>query len=102
MTTGSGRTRSDCEPWRATIEAALDQGLTAVRIHQDLVRDHGFNGSYQTVKRFVRRCAATLELPFRRLECGPGEELQVDFGKGAWVLEDGRKRRPHLFRAVLS
>jgi hypothetical protein len=36
------------------------------------------------------------------MECAPGEEMQVDFGTGAWVVEDGHRRRPHLFRAVLS
>jgi hypothetical protein len=54
------------------------------------------------VKRFVRRLAQRTEPPFRRLECAAGQELQVDFGQGAWVLEQGRRRRPHLFRAVLS
>jgi hypothetical protein len=38
----------------------------------------------------------------RRLECAPGEEMQVDFGQGAWIEADGKRRRPHLFRAVLS
>lgn len=42
------------------------------------------------------------DLPFRRLECAPGEEMQVDFGQGAWIEADGKRRRPHLFRAVLS
>jgi transposase len=102
VTTGSEGGRSTCAPWRTMIEAFLDQGLSAVRIHQDLVREHGFPGGYEAVKRYVRRSAARLELPFRRMECQPGEELQVDFGAGAWVIEDGRKRRPHLFRAVLS
>ena len=32
----SGR-RSLCEPWRAQIEAAVTLGLSAIRIHQDLV-----------------------------------------------------------------
>jgi hypothetical protein len=36
------------------------------------------------------------------MECAPGEELQVDFGQGAWVIENGKRRRPHLFRGVLS
>jgi hypothetical protein len=36
------------------------------------------------------------------VECAPGEELQVDFGQGAWIEADGKRRRPHLFRAVLS
>jgi len=28
--------------------------------------------------------------------------MQVDFGQGAWVIEKGKRRRPHLFRIVLS
>ena len=102
VTTGSERGRSSCEPWRSVIEAAVDRGLSAVRIHHDLIGDHGFEGCYEAVKRFVRRYAAERNLPFRRMECAPGEEMQVDFGTGAWVVEDGHRRRPHLFRAVLS
>jgi transposase len=93
---------SRCEPHRAVIMAALERGLTAQRIHQDLCTEHGFRGSYESVKRFVRRMGATLPLPFRRLECAAGEEMQVDFGQGAWIEADGKRRRPHLFRAVLS
>ena len=26
----------------------------------------------------------------------------MDFGKGAWVLVEGKRKRPHLFRIVLS
>src|ERR1035441_6625151 len=94
--------QSLCKTFSAQIEAGLQTGLTAQRIHQDLVQDHGFSGSYQSVKRYVRRFASSQELPFRRMECAPGEEMQVDFGQGAWVVEDGKRRRPHLFRAVLS
>lgn len=93
---------SRCEPHREVIAAALERGLTAQRIHQDLCAEHGFTGSYESVKRFVRRMGATLPLPFRRMECAPGEELQVDFGQGAWIEADGKRCRPHLFRAVLS
>lgn len=82
--------------------AAVSAGLSATRIHQDLVREHGFAGSYESVKRSVRALAQQLELPHRRLECAPGEEMQVDFGQGAWIEADGKRRRPHLFRAVLS
>lgn len=101
-TPGSARCRSHCEPWREFIEGSVDQGLSAVRIHQDLVREHSFGSGYEAVKRFVRRYAARIDLPYRRLECAPGEEIQVDFGSGAWVVEDGRRRRPHIFRCVLS
>ena len=76
---------------------------SARRIHQDLTTEHGFTGSYYSVRRFVRHLEETVELPFRRLECGPGEEAQVDFGSGApLILPDGKRRRTHVFRIVLS
>jgi transposase len=94
---------SECEPWRQAIHDKIDLGLTAQRIFQDLVAEHGFAGSYYSVRRFVRHLEARQEFPFRRLECGPGEEAQVDFGTGAWIQQDaGRRRRPHVFRIVLS
>jgi transposase len=99
---GVGRP-SDCEAHRGLIVAWLDQGLSAQRIYQDLVAEHGFHGSYYSVRRFVRHFERRTELPMRRLECGPGEEVQVDFGTGAAVLlAAGQRRRPHVFRVVLS
>jgi Integrase core domain len=51
----------------------------------------------------VHRLEPTRELPFRRLECGPGDEAQVDFGTGAPVVgPDGKRRKTHVFRIVLS
>jgi transposase len=102
----SSRTRgrlSDCEPWRDIIRSKCNQGLSAQRIYQDLTSEHGFQGSYYTVRRFVRRLEPVHELPFRRLECEPGDEAQVDFGTGAPViLPDGKRRKTHVFRVVLS
>jgi transposase len=91
-----------CEPWRVQIEQGLAQGLTVQRLYQDLVIERQFAGSYHAVRRFVAGLVGQLELPYRRLECAPGQEVQVDFGRGAWVIEAGQRRRPHLFRAVLS
>ncbi len=91
-----------CEPWKDVIVAALEQQLSAKRIHQDLVRDHGFVGAYQSVKRYVRKLERAAPVPYRRMEFAPGEQMQVDFGLGAWIRqEDGRRRRPHVFRAVM-
>jgi transposase len=99
---GPGRP-SDCAPWHDTIRAKLDAGLTAQRIYQDLVSEHGYAGSYYSVRRFVRRLEPTPALPMRRLEVSPGEEAQVDFGTGApLVMPDGKRRRTHVFRIVLS
>ncbi|UCD51712.1 MAG: IS21 family transposase [Phycisphaerales bacterium] len=100
---GSAGRRSKCEPFREVILGKLEQGLTAQRIWQDLADEHDFTGSYLSVQRFVRRLQAASPLPFRRMECAPGEEAQVDFGTGAPVVQpDGRRKRPHLFRIVLS
>jgi transposase len=94
---------SQCHSHRQLIEAKLDQGLSVKRIHQDLVADHGFAGSYHSVRRFVLRLGKKTPLPFRRMETLPGEEAQIDFGTGAPVVgADGKKRRPWMFRIVLS
>jgi transposase len=101
LTGFSGR-QSLCLPWQEKIEAAAMAGLSAQRIYQDLVCDYQFGGSYHSVQRFVRRLLHSQPVPFVRMEVGPGEEAQVDFGQGAWVLVNGRRKRPHLFRVVLS
>jgi transposase len=92
-----------CVSFAEQIMAAVQAGLSAQRIYQDLVRDHGFGGGYGSVKRFVRRITQRYALPFRRLECAAGDEMQIDFGGGAKTTTiGGAVRRPHLFRAVLS
>jgi transposase len=96
-------TASLCEPYRPIIEAKLAAGLTAQRIFQDLVREHGFTAKYHSVRRFVQRLDGGRPLPFRRIECAAGDEVQVDFGTGAPIVgPDGRRRRTHVFRIVLS
>ncbi len=94
---------SGCEPWRELITAKANQGLSAQRVYQDLVAEYGYAGSYYAVRRFVRRLERAHELPFRRIECDPGDEAQVDFGTGAPLVgPDGRRRKTHVLRVVLS
>jgi transposase len=103
---------SKCGPFRKIIIEALERGLSRQRIWQDLKQDHGFDGGYDSVKRFVRHLNAATPLPFRRMECAPGEEAQVDFGTGALVVIPAgqplpisvrtRRRKTHVFRIVLS
>lgn len=96
-------TRSKCEPLRKQILEKLELELSAQRIYQDLVTEEEFPGSYESVKRYVRKLEAAKPLPFRRMECRAGEECQVDFGQGAWVQDHtGKRKRPWLFRIVLS
>jgi hypothetical protein len=86
---------SECEPFREQILAKVEQGLEAVRIHQDLVEDHReIAPSYYSVRRFIARLRRKTPLPFRRMETAPGEEAQVDFDSGALVrMADGKFRR---------
>lgn len=102
VATGS---RSRCEPWREVIEAAVEAGLTAERIWQDLRSVHGFDGAYNSVKRFVAGLRSSQPRRVWRVECEPGEEVQVDFMRGPMLPDParpGKRRRCWLLRSVLS
>src|SRR5580765_7511535 len=95
---GPRRQASLCEPWRQVILGKLELGLTAQRIFQDLVSEHGFTAKYHSVRRFVKGLVHKQALPFRRMECEAGEEVQVDFGTGIPIRQpDGKRRRTHVF-----
>ena len=94
---------SQCKPFRKVVQDKLQSGLSRQRIYQDLRDEHGFEGSYYSVRRFVKRLGQDSPIPFRRMECLPSEQAQVDFGSAAPVLRpDGKRKRPHVFRIVLS
>ncbi|WP_307261447.1 IS21 family transposase [Oligosphaera ethanolica] len=95
--------RSGCAQYASEILAAHAQGLSGRRIYQDL-GDAGFTGSYASVKRFLQRNRETSPpVPFRRLIKLAGQEMQVDYGQGAWVRDErGRRRKTHLLCCVLS
>jgi len=94
---------SSCEPHRAFIEEQLRRRRNAMAIWQDLVDRHGFDGAYNSVKRFVRRLCTGEPEQFDRLEFLPGEESQVDYGEGALTRVPGtdRYRKPRLFVMTL-
>jgi transposase len=102
--TGSAGPVSNAAPWRELILAKYAQGLSARRIHQDLVVEAGAAKlSYDSVRRLLKRIGASRPAPMRRLECEPGQEAQIDFGTGAPVIGlDGKRHRTHVFRIVLS
>jgi transposase len=96
---------SACEAYRELVELGLRRGRNAMAIWQDLVSDHGFAGSYQTVKRFVRK----LRGPQGPEAVGiiltaAGEEAQVDYGSGPMVRDpqNGKYRRTRLFVLTLG
>ena len=100
--------------FEALIEASLraDLGLKATVIHERLVAEHQFNGSYQRVKMFCAgarpRIAAELEEDddnplfgfHRRFETTPGAQAQVDWGEEGDLFGTGVK--VYSFHMVLS
>ena len=96
---------SFCEPYRAIIEDELGCGRNAMGIWQHLVDRHGFTGSYQSVKRFVRRQSGPrAKVAHPVIETAPGEEAQVDYGQGSLVRDPrtGKYRRTRLFVMTLG
>ena len=96
--------QSACEPCRHIIEAAVDKGLSAQRIWQDLKEDYHFSHGYCSVKRFIRKLKRRRPEVAAVMEHPPGDEAQVDFFQGPPTLdpESGRWRRPWIFRMTLS
>src|SRR5215469_10491021 len=99
-------TASACEPFREAIELGLSRGRNAMAIWQDLVADTGFSGSYQTVKRFVRKMRGNQPAQARSvILTAPGEEAQVDYGSKGPMVRDaqtGKYRRTRLFVMTLG
>ena len=96
------KSASHCVAFHELILLKLEQGFTAQRIYQDLRDEHGFAAKYHSIRRYIAKLGKSTELPFRRMEVGPGEQLQVDFGLGAPCLDSsGKLRRTYVLRAEL-
>lgn len=97
-------TASACQPFHEVIAAALARGRNAKAIWQDLVDQHGFTASYQSVKRFVHKQQLTTPEPRAVILAAPGEEGQVDYGDGPMVRDPltAKYRRTRLFVFTLG
>jgi len=98
-----GSNVSSVEPYREVVEGLLEQGVEMVAIHQRLGRHHGYQGSYSSVRRFVRRLRPRRREVVVRIETPPGQQAQVDFG-GAGKMRDpatGRLRQAWCFVMTL-
>jgi transposase len=102
--TGPRSSRSSVAAHAEFIEAEVAKRRNAVAIYQDLVEHHGYDGSYDAVKRFARRFRAEDPKLSCRFETPPGQEAQVDYGEGAPTRDPrtGKYRKPRLFVMTLS
>jgi transposase len=102
---GRSPSASACEPWREWMESKLAAGRNAKAIWQELVDDHSFQASYQSVKRFVNKLQGSKpRQACAIIETAPGEEAQVDYGDGPMVRDPntGKYRRTRLFVLTLG
>lgn len=95
---------STVEPYRQAVEALVKAGVEMATIHRRLVKNHGYTGSYSSVKRFVHRLNPGHEEVTLRIETPPGKEAQVDFGGGGRQRDPktGKLRQAYSFVMTLS
>jgi len=68
-----------------------------------LVEDFDYRGSYDSIKRYVRKLKKKHKRYSERLPHLPGREAQVDFGKSpCLVRKNGKYKRVWLFKMTLS
>lgn len=100
------RMPSKLDPFKPLIDQWLagESRLLATRIHQDLVRDHGFEGSYNTVRRYVERSRPRREpRSEERFETAPGFQAQVDWSHEQPILTSSGLELPlFCFHMVLG
>ena len=72
------KSRSSCEGHRAFITAEIAKGRNGTAIFQDLVEHHGYEGSYDAVKRFVRSLVPSTPKLSCRFETLSGQDY-VEF-----------------------
>jgi transposase len=93
---------SNAEPYRAQIEQWCKEHVKVSAMYQRM-RENGYDGSYSSILRLVRQIDPKTPEAVVRVECQPGEEVQVDFGYVGWMLDaDGKLRKTWSFVMVLS
>ena len=97
------RTASSVEPYREIVQRLLDQRVEMTAIYQRLHNDHGYTGSYSSVRRYVHRLRPSAPEAVVRVHTAPGEEAQVDFGSAGKLYDpgSGRARTAYVFVATL-
>lgn len=98
------RVPSTVEGYRQVVQKYLDQGLEMTAILQRLREDHGYQGSYSSVRRFVQHLQPGEPESYVRVHCEPGEEMQVDFGSVGQMYDPvtGKMRKAYVFVATLG
>jgi len=98
------RTPSTVLPYQPIVERMLADGVEMTAIFDRLSEDHGYEGSYSSVRRFVHQLRPVVPRVAVRVHAAPGEEAQVDFGSAGRFLDPrtGQPRLAYAFVMTLS
>ena len=97
-------TVSVAEPFKSLIETWINQGVQSSTIHSHLCANHGFKGSYDSIRRLVKRLKGTtgaisLTVP---LHFQPGEASQIDFGKGPRLFDERTNKEEETWFFIMT
>ena len=85
------------------IDLAYPRPANVHALHDWLRQEHGYEGSYKSVLRFVRaKYPMPRRRPFRRVETPPGAQAQVDWGEFDNIDVGAGKQKLYAFVLVLS
>lgn len=73
-------------------QAPPKQRHTIMRLFERLRDEHGYQGSYSTVRRFVARHRQTKRETFIPLDHQPGQRMEADFGEIQVDFPEGRRK----------
>lgn len=90
--------------FRAAVDAMLTadetaprkQRHTAAQVHRRLVAEHGYQGGYDQIRRYLQQQRLDRRDTFIPLEHRPGARIEADFGHIAVDFPDGRRQVPVL------
>lgn len=74
-------------PYEQQIQQWTDKGVCLSTIHEALVNQFGFHGSYSSVRRLAQQLKKQHPHATCILDFAPGEAAQVDFGKGPTITD---------------
>lgn len=91
------------DPYKEIIHIKVNQELSSKRIFQDISQDHGYTGSYDTVKKYVKGHKESNSKVYMVNTALPGEEVQVDFGYVGKIPDpSGVLKKAWVFCMILS
>ena len=90
------------DPYKEYIQIEVNKDIQAKRIFEDLVRDYDYQGSYDTVKKYIHSIREKKSKVYMVLNTQPGEEAQVDFGYIGLLNINGKKKKAWIFVMTLS